>query len=137
MKRVVIDTNIFISGIGWGGLPLKILELWKNNEFILVTSLDLIEEIEKVIEELNLSKELWKEWRKLIFERAGLIETRPKLRLKIELRDPHDIKFIETAVWGGASHVISGDKDLLEKKSYQSIDIVSPRIFLKLFKRSK
>lgn len=89
MKRVVVDTNVFISAIGWGGLPLKILELWKNNKFILVISLEIIKEIEKVIGELGLSKELWEEWKKLIFERASLIEI--KHRLNIKLRDPHDV----------------------------------------------
>jgi putative PIN family toxin of toxin-antitoxin system len=131
MKRVVIDTNIFISGIGWGGLPLKILKLWENNEFILVTSLEIIDEIEKVIEELNLSKELWEEWKKLIFERASLIDI--KFKLNIKLRDPHDIKFLECAVNGGASFIVSGDKDLLEKERLQNINIVSPRKFLRLF----
>jgi putative PIN family toxin of toxin-antitoxin system len=75
---------------------------------------------------------LWEEWKKLIFERASLINI--KLKLNIELRDPHDIKFLECAVNGGASFIVSGDKDLLEEEKFPNINIVSPREFLKLFR---
>lgn len=132
MKRVIIDTNVFISAIGWGGLPFEILEQWKNNRFILITSLEIIEEIERIVEKLDLPKTSWQRLKKLIFEKAGFIEI--KHRLNIKLHDPEDIKFIECAFWGGASHIVTGDKTFLKAEKYQNIDIVSPRKFLAIIK---
>ena len=45
MIRVVLDTNIFISGIFWSGDSEKILYAWGDEEFELVTSNEIIEEI--------------------------------------------------------------------------------------------
>jgi uncharacterized protein len=45
-------------------------------------------------------------------------------------RDPKDDKFLELAVSGQATHVVSGDDDLLVMKSFQGISIVSPAALL-------
>ena len=47
-----------------------------------------------------------------------------------ESRDPKDDKFLELAISGGASHVISGDADLLTLHPFRGIPIVSPQDFL-------
>jgi predicted nucleic acid-binding protein len=53
--------------------------------------------------------------------------------LKVVQSDPDDNKVIECAVVGGATHIVSGDRnDLLPLKSYQGIAIVSPADFLDL-----
>ena len=48
-------------------------------------------------------------------------------------RDPDDDKFIEAAVIGGGKFIVSGDKDLLDLKSYKDINIVNPSEFLRAF----
>jgi len=45
-------------------------------------------------------------------------------------RDPNDNKLLELAVSGRATHLITGDSDLLTLHPFQNIDIVMPRIFL-------
>jgi putative PIN family toxin of toxin-antitoxin system len=45
-------------------------------------------------------------------------------------RDPKDDKFLELAVSGHASHVVTGDADLLALHPFRGIEIVPPHRFL-------
>jgi len=45
-------------------------------------------------------------------------------------RDPQDDKFIELAVSGLATHMVTGDADLLALNPFQGIAILSPQSFL-------
>lgn len=45
-------------------------------------------------------------------------------------RDPNDNKFLELAISGTASHIISGDSDLLILNPFQNVQILSPRDFI-------
>lgn len=47
-----------------------------------------------------------------------------------ECRDPKDNKFLELAVSGNASHIITGDADLLVMNPFRGISIVTPHEFL-------
>jgi putative PIN family toxin of toxin-antitoxin system len=51
--RVVVDTNVFISGIFWSGTPMKVLEAWIDGKFKLIISHDILVEYERVFEELD------------------------------------------------------------------------------------
>lgn len=46
--RVVIDTNVLVSGVFFGGLPGRILEAWKDEELTLVVSPAILEEYSRV-----------------------------------------------------------------------------------------
>lgn len=46
-------------------------------------------------------------------------------------RDPKDDKFLELAVSGGATCIVSGDSDLLSLNPFQGIPIMTPQVFLK------
>ncbi len=47
-------------------------------------------------------------------------------------RDPDDDKFLELAVSGLATHIVTGDQDLLVLDPFQGISILTPRAFLEL-----
>nr|WP_232285716.1 putative toxin-antitoxin system toxin component, PIN family [Crocosphaera chwakensis] len=49
-----------------------------------------------------------------------------------ECRDPKDNKFLEVAVNGNATHIITGDKDLLELHPFRGISILKPKQFLQI-----
>lgn len=55
---------------------------------------------------------------------------KPRQKLKIVLDDPDDDKFINCALEGKAKWIISGDKHLLNLKTFKEIKIFSPREFL-------
>lgn len=47
-----------------------------------------------------------------------------------ERRDPQDHKFLELAVSGNATHLLTGDDDLLALQPFRGIAILIPREFL-------
>jgi len=47
--KVCLDTNILVSGIFWKGFPGKIIDLWTNNHFDLITSPTIFDEYQKTI----------------------------------------------------------------------------------------
>ena len=49
VTKVVIDTNIFISGFGWNGKPEEILKLIKDRQIVNYSSAEIIEEIMRVV----------------------------------------------------------------------------------------
>jgi len=51
--KVVIDTNVLISGIFWSGLPHQILQQWRDKKIELVVSLDIIEEYYRVAKSIS------------------------------------------------------------------------------------
>jgi putative PIN family toxin of toxin-antitoxin system len=75
------------------------------------------------------------EEQRLEFVAALLQETQiiPITTTIVECRDPKDNKFLELAVSGGATHLITGDGDLLELHPFRGIAIVTPQSFLTEF----
>ena len=63
--RIVLDTNVFISGVFFGGAPGMILQAWRSGEVSLVVSKPILEEYERVGAELSRSEErrVGEEWR--------------------------------------------------------------------------
>ncbi len=131
--RIVLDTNIWISGFVFAGQPGLILELFGLNELRVV-----------------ISEELLSELRRVIAQRFPLFEANVKLLIEamrqhavvVQLggqtvsvsRDPDDNKVIETALIGACQYIVTGDKDLLVLESYKNILIVTPMTFLDLLK---
>jgi len=134
--RVVLDTNVFISGIFWeGNFCSQIIEKWKHKKFELVSSIEILDELVKTLKDfkIQMPDEMIKEWRNMIIENSIIIE--PKIKLSIVKEDPDDNKFLEAGVSGNASLIISQDKHLLKLKEYQGIRIASPEESLSLLKR--
>lgn len=53
----------------------------------------------------------------------------PKNEIKIS-RDDDDNRVLEAALEGGCSYIVTGDKDLLDLKTFKNIKIVTPDTFL-------
>jgi len=49
--RVVIDTNVLISGVFFGGLPARVLNAWRDGQYDLVASPGILDECRRVGEE--------------------------------------------------------------------------------------
>ncbi|MEK6892513.1 MAG: putative toxin-antitoxin system toxin component, PIN family [Nanoarchaeota archaeon] len=130
--KVVLDTNIFISGIFWKGSSNKVITNWRERKFTLVTSLDAVSEIIKVLKDfkIGLSDDMIKEWIDLIVENSIIVE--PKEKIPIVKDDPNDNMFIETAVAGNVDYIISQDNHLLNLKEFRGIKIITPEEFNKI-----
>ncbi len=131
--KIVLDTNVFISGVFFNGPPYQILKAWRNQEFQIVISLEILDEYHRVGEELSaqfpevdLDPIL-----ELFTTKAELIEA--ALLDEAVCDDPDDDKFFACAIAGGANLIVSGDKHLLKMAGYQGIAVVRPRQFIDKF----
>src|SRR3990167_3581967 len=127
--KVVIDTNIFVSGIFCKGSPHQVLLAWRQGRYTLITSVDILSEISKVLNdfEIKLPKEMINEWIELIIKNSIIVE--PKEKIQAVKEDPKDDMFIEAAVTAKADYVISGDKHLLKLKQFGDTKIISASQF--------
>lgn len=131
--NVVLDTNIFISGIFWyGNYCSQIIDLWRNGKLILVSSLETVQELVGTLRDfrIKMPEEIIEEWRTMVIENSVFVWPTEKFRIVKE--DPDDDKFIEAALAGKAQYLISQDKSLLKLKEFREIKIVTPEEFLKI-----
>ena len=129
--KVVLDTNIFISGIFWKGSSNRVISSWKEGKFTLVTSLEAFSEIIKVLKDfkIKLSDDMIKEWIDLIIRNSIIVE--PIEKITIVKDDPKDNIFIETAVAGNVNYIVSQDNHLLKLKEFRGIKMITPEEFNK------
>ena len=127
--RVVIDTNIFISGIFWKGKSYQILNLWRRDKFSIVISAETITELIRVLRDfkIKLSEDAIKELVTLILENAIMVY--PQERLNI-VKDESDNRFLEAAIAGNAKCVVTQDNQLLTLAEFRGIKILNPADFL-------
>ena len=128
--RVILDTNVFISGVFFGGPPYRILEGWRDGKVQLVLSHEILEEYQRVGDTL--------------VEQFPGVELQPMLELvtmNAELfsdqvvlepvcEDPDDDKFIACALASGCKVIVSGDKHLLKVSGFGGIRVLRPRAFI-------
>ncbi len=134
--KAVLDTNVWVSALLWGGKPAEIIKAAEQSKIYIVISEEIVNEISQV---LNYSK------LKQIYQIEGLnheelIEAVLKIvhfvkvtkHVKIVLKHPADNKFIDCALEAKANYIISGDKHLLKVDSYKKIPIISVSNFLQI-----
>jgi putative PIN family toxin of toxin-antitoxin system len=131
MITVVIDTNVIISAILFGGIPGELIPLWKSGRIKPLASKEIIDEYIKVLaypkfelSEAEINFILYSEM--LPYFQVVV----PKPGRKIVKKDHSDDKFIHCAKAGKASVIISGDQHLLSLKSHGKIKILTPAKFL-------
>ena len=133
--RVILDTNIFISGIFFGGLPLKILQSWRNQKITIVISPEILAEYIRVGEILNKKYPTidLTPFISLVAVNTEICNPRP---LKVQVcTDPDDDKFLACAIRSNTEIIVSGDKALLAVSGYRGITVTTPRAFYDLYLR--
>ncbi|MEK7450564.1 MAG: putative toxin-antitoxin system toxin component, PIN family [Patescibacteria group bacterium] len=132
MHKIVVDTNVFISGVLFGGNPQKVIEAWLNKKYIFCLSPELKAEILNKLQ----GKFLISIYTLQTVEEALETKTEkyiPKKKILI-CKDPTDNFLLELAGEAQADYLISGDKLVLKLKQYNKTKILSPKDFLKLLK---
>lgn len=118
--RVVIDTNLFVSGlIIPQRTPYQLIKEWRKKLFILVTSEKLIRELEEVLKRPEFAKLISNNIAEILIRsiRKYAQITTPIGDLPITVRGPKDERVLATAFSGYANYLITGDKDLLVLKN--------------------
>ncbi len=134
--RVVVDTNVIISALNFGGLPDQIFYLAIKREIELYLSSFILEEVYGVL----VKKFGWrKSTAKKVLELLGQIGQvfSPTERIFAVKADDSDNRILECAKECLADYIISGDKHLLSLKKYLAARIVSPAKFLEILKKKK
>lgn len=128
--RLVIDTNVFISGVFFSGPPHQILTAWKSGWIKLVVSPDILAEYQATGEELaaKFTGVDLTPWMELVATLAVVIHT-PPLAVQV-CTDPDDDKFLACAIAGRTRIVTSGDKALLATSGYEGVTVLTPRQFV-------
>ena len=129
--KIVVDTNVIVSAMLFGGKPGKLIPLWQRGTIRPLASKEIIDEYLRVLTypKFKLSEEdvnflLYQE----ILPYFEVIDVEPGPR--IIKKDPEDDKFIRCALAGKAKWIISGDRHLLALKTYKKIKILTPSDFL-------
>ena len=127
--KVVLDTNIYLSAILFGGKPRKIISLAKDKKIdVIVSPKILLEVSNKLHSKFGWNEEQVKQVIKAIGKIASVVE--PSKKLVIVKSDPSDNKILECAVDSKATFIVTGDKHLLDIGKYKKITILSPEKFL-------
>ena len=134
--RVVVDTNALVSALLFAGVSSKLVPLWQSRSVIALVSRSILEEYLRVLSYPKFKLSAAEIKHLLQEEVLPFVDVVvPRRRLRVVKRDPSDDRFIECAVAGKASVIISGDKDLLSIGSYRKILIQTPAQFLDDFPR--
>ena len=130
--RIVLDTNVFISGIFFSGPPSQILKAWKDKAIQIVLSKEILAEYQRVGEELS-SKYSEIDIAPIIdlLNIYGEVVETKDLSVSI-CEDPDDNKFIECAISSNCKLIVSGDKHLLKISGFQEIEVLKSREFIDL-----
>lgn len=132
MIKAVLDSNIFISGILFGGNPRKIIDLVIEGKIRLCISSDVLKEIKEVLErdKFGFSSDIT---RQIIIEIESLSEfITPVKKHSVVTRDSDDNAIIDCAIEADADYIITGDNDLLSLKEYKNIKIISAADFMNI-----
>ncbi len=137
LLRVVVDTKVIISGLLLPtGKPHQMIELWRENKFILLQSNILLNEIYEVLKRDKLKKYLVNNTtlpsiHSLLIKQSEIVKITKLLPIKI--RDVKNEIVIATALSGNADYIITGDNDLLVLNKHPmltNVAIVSVAEFL-------
>jgi len=139
--KVVLDTNIWLSGLFWEGEANKLIKLAEKGKINVIISRGIINEILDVLnKETKFSKFLADKKRMIedlirtILSITELIETTSKL--SIIKSHPADNIILEAALDGKANYIISYNKHILDLVEFRDIRILHPGDFLRLVSRN-
>ncbi len=130
VQKVVLDTNILISALGWNGKPRQIFRNCIEGDLELIISSQQLEELVRVMNypKFQFTQEEKEHFLNILLSMANLVEIRGNIQLIKE--DPDDNVILETAIIGKVNYLISGDPHLLNLKEVMSIKIVTAAEFL-------
>jgi len=127
--RIVLDTNVLISGIFFGGPSHLILQAWKQKKIQFVITPEIYAEYSRVAEVIStkypgidISEIL-----NLIAIHSHIVPSFPLSEPVCE--DPDDDKFIACAILNEVRIIVSGDKHLLKISGYHEIRVIKPKEF--------
>lgn len=126
--RLVLDTNIVVSGLIWGGVPRRLLDLGRDGQVTLFTSSVLLDELADVLSRNKFAALLKSQaiTPAFLMQRYGMLArlVTPQA-IERTVRDADDDALIATALAAQADILVTGDNDLLVLHPHQKIQILN------------
>jgi putative PIN family toxin of toxin-antitoxin system len=131
--RVVVDTNVIVSGLLFGGIPGKIIQAVESNTIQLLITSAIVSEYIKVLSypkfeltEDDINYLLYQ----VLLPHSDIVSSTTQADVIIP-QDPSDDEFLLCAQQGKADYLISGDAHLTSLGKYQKTAMVTPAAFIK------
>jgi uncharacterized protein len=125
--RILLDTNVIVSALIWGGQPLRLIELAADGTILLYTSQTLLEELADVLSRSHLATKLVNKGKAIeqvlsdYAELAVLVE--PKSVPRVFPSDMDDDHVIAAALEAKVDAIVTGDGDLPTLGNYETVEI--------------
>lgn len=137
MRRVVLDTNVWLSAIFWKREASKIVELGEKSRIKIIVSKNILLEIVEVLEKEKKFQEFMEERRQNIEDLLRTIISitelvSPKSKINVIKEHPKDNIVLEAALEGKASDIISYNKHVLNLGEFRGIKISKPKEFFNI-----
>lgn len=129
-SKVVLDTNVFVSALGWKGASHNVLNECINEKLDLFLSVEIFNEIKRVLmyPKFRFSATEINEFLDQILEIGNLVET--AIKVNIIKDDSSDNKFLECAISVDADYIISRDPHILKINEFRGIKIITPEDYM-------
>lgn len=131
-KKVVLDTNVYVSAFGWGGKPDDCFQLVIDDEVQNYVSPKLLDEVSDVLEypKFDFSDDQKARTVRIIVLESNVVEPNENVD---RLDDEFDNAVLECALKADADYVITGDSDILELGNFRGIETATPAEFVDEF----
>ena len=127
--RLVLDTNVVVSGLLWNGAPAQLIEAARADEVELFTSRVLLAELTRILRRAKFDKAITASGMSLDVLVLGYADiatlVTPEAIPATVLNDPDDDHVLACALAAKADYIVSGDRHLLDLKEHQGIRIVT------------
>jgi putative PIN family toxin of toxin-antitoxin system len=128
--KVILDTNVLVSGVFFSGTPYRILKAWQDGKIQIVLSPEILDEYRRVGEILaedhpNIDLKPILDY---VVRNAEVYAAAPLHEAVCE--DPDDDKFLACALASESTVIVSGDKHLLKVSGYRNVEVIKPRDFV-------
>ena len=130
MPRVTADTNILVSGLVYRrGKPYDLLRMALDGTINRIVSQHILDEMAEVLaRKFYATPEEIAEAMLILRDAARVVV--PAVQLDVIREDPADNQILECAVTAGSDYIVTGDKDLFRRGTYDSIEILTVSDFL-------
>jgi putative PIN family toxin of toxin-antitoxin system len=130
--NILVDTNVIVSALVFGGLPRRVFELIEAGHCRLFYSAEIESETGRVLrDKFGWDKDRLERYLPALWNLGKRVT--PQRRVRAVREDPDDNRIIECAIEAAADAIITGDGHLLRLGSFEGIAILSPRELLEAF----